>query len=111
MLELHSEDSRKETTSRALLFSGLACLLRIFWSLTNIAVCMKVVVVNKGSYLVLNLYFGHLNSFKKVHEKDPADPRLAKATPLFRRSLFTVGLLLRHFDFTQEDLYTGLEVS
>eukprot|EP00090_Calanus_glacialis_P019633 TRINITY_DN3012_c0_g1_i1.p1 TRINITY_DN3012_c0_g1~~TRINITY_DN3012_c0_g1_i1.p1 ORF type:complete len:2150 (+),score=766.00 TRINITY_DN3012_c0_g1_i1:196-6645(+) len=54
-------------------------------------------------------YFGHLNSFKKVHEKDPADPRLAKATPFFRRSLFTVGLLLRHFDFTQEDLYTGLE--
>ena len=56
-------------------------------------------------------YFGHLNSFKKVHEKDPTDPRLAKATPFFRRSLFTVGLLLRHFDFTQEDLYTGLEVT
>ena len=111
MLEVHSEDSRKETTIRALLFSGLACLLLIFWSLTNIAVCIQVVVVNKGSYLVLNLYFGHLNSFKKVHEKDPADPRLAKATPLFRRSLFTVGLLLRHFDFTQEDLYTGLGVS
>jgi len=54
-------------------------------------------------------YFGHLNSFKKVHEKDPEDPRLAKATPFFRRSLFTVGLLLRYFDFTQEDLYTGLE--
>jgi len=54
-------------------------------------------------------YFGHLNSFKKVHEKDPTDPRLAKATPFFRRSLFTVGLLLRHFDFTQEELYTGLE--
>jgi len=54
-------------------------------------------------------YFGHLNSFKKVHEKDPADPRLGKATPFFRRSLFTVGLLLRHFDFTLEELYTGLE--
>eukprot|EP00092_Neocalanus_flemingeri_P012891 GFUD01013887.1.p1 GENE.GFUD01013887.1~~GFUD01013887.1.p1 ORF type:complete len:2166 (+),score=648.36 GFUD01013887.1:182-6679(+) len=54
-------------------------------------------------------YFGHLNSFKKVHEKDPADPRLAKATPFFRRSLFTVGLLLRHFDFSLEELYTGLE--
>jgi len=54
-------------------------------------------------------YFGHLNSFKKVHEKDPSDIRLPKATPFFRRSLFTVGLLLRHFDFTQEELYTGLE--
>ena len=45
----------------------------------------------------------------QVHEKDPADPRLAKATPFFRRSLFTVGLLLRHFDFTLEELYAGLE--
>ena len=43
-------------------------------------------------------YFGHLVSFKKLHEKDPTDYRLAKATPFFRRSLFTVGLLLR-FDF------------
>lgn len=54
-------------------------------------------------------YFGHLISFKKVHEKDPTDPRLVKATPFFRRSLFTVGLLLRYFDFTMEELYTGLE--
>ena len=28
---------------------------------------------------------------------------------MFRRSLFTVGLLLRHFDFTLEELYAGLE--
>ena len=54
-------------------------------------------------------YFGHLVSFKKVHEKDALDPRLAKATPFFRRSLFTVGLLLRHFDFGVEELYAGLE--
>jgi hypothetical protein len=32
-----------------------------------------------------------------------------KATPFFRRSLFTVGLLLRHFDFGPEELYAGLE--
>jgi len=54
-------------------------------------------------------YFGHLNSYKKVHEADPKDPRLFKATPFFRRALFTVGLLLRHFDFTEKDLYRGLE--
>ena len=40
-------------------------------------------------------YFGHLVSFKKLHETNPADDRLKKATPFFRRSLFTVGLLLR----------------
>ena len=54
-------------------------------------------------------YFGHLVSFKKVHSNDPQDQRLEKATPFFRRSLFTVGLLLRYFDFGKEELYAGLE--
>ena len=54
-------------------------------------------------------YFNHLVTYKKVHEKDPTDEKLAKATPFFRRSLFTVGLLLRHFDFSREELYAGLE--
>ena len=56
-------------------------------------------------------YFGHLLQYKRIHEKDAAHPKLPQATPFFRRSLFTVGLLLRYFDFSQEDLYTGLEVS
>ena len=54
-------------------------------------------------------YFGNLIQFKRAHEKDPGDPRLPANSPMFRRSLFTVGLLLRHFDFTQEELYAGLE--
>ena len=54
-------------------------------------------------------YFGHLLKFKRVHEVDRNDSRLPRSTPFFRRSLFTVGLLLRHFDFTQEELYAGLE--
>merc|ERR1712241_354668 len=54
-------------------------------------------------------YFGHLVSFKKVHSNDPQDQRLEKATPFFRPSLFTVGLLLRYFDFGKEELYAGLE--
>ena len=54
-------------------------------------------------------YFGNLIHFKKAHEKDPGDPRLPANIPMFRRSLFTVGLLLRHFDFTLEELYAGLE--
>ena len=31
--------------------------------------------------------------------------------PLVRRALFTVGLLLRHFDFTDKDVIEGLDVS
>ena len=46
-----------------------------------------------------------------MHENDAKDLRLVKATPFFRRALFTVGLLLRHFDFTEKDLYRGLEVT
>ena len=54
-------------------------------------------------------YFGHVIKFKQAHESNPRDPRLIRGTPYFRRSLFTVGLLLRHFDFTLEELYAGLE--
>ena len=36
---------------------------------------------------------------------------LVKSRPFFRRALFTVGLLLRHFDFTDKDVIQGLEVS
>ena len=54
-------------------------------------------------------YFGHLVLYKKAHENDPRDIRLQKNAPMFRRSLFTVGLLLRHFDFMLEELYAGLE--
>ena len=54
-------------------------------------------------------YFGFLVKFKRFHEKDPSDTQLARNIPRFRRSLFTVGLLLRHFDFSLEELYAGLE--
>lgn len=54
-------------------------------------------------------YFSNIVTFKRVYEKDPRDHRLPRSTPMFRRSLFTVGLLLRHFDFTLEELYAGLE--
>ncbi|XP_071439398.1 nipped-B-like protein [Hetaerina americana] len=53
-------------------------------------------------------YYGHLTDFKLVHEKEPTDPRLLKCRPFFRRALFTVGLLLRHFDFTQEEVRQDL---
>ncbi|GLH15037.1 hypothetical protein R5R35_008246 [Gryllus longicercus] len=53
-------------------------------------------------------YYGHLSEYKKLYEKDPNNPLLIKYRPYFRRSLFTVGLLLRHFDFTDKDVIKGL---
>ena len=52
-----------------------------------------------------------MTKFKNVHEKDPEDPRLPSSLAKFRRAMFTVGLLLRHFDFGTPEVHQGLEVS
>ena len=49
-------------------------------------------------------YFGSLTEYKQLHERTPDNPRLVQHRPFFRRSLFTVGLILRHFDFTNEEV-------
>lgn len=54
---------------------------------------------------------GFLRDYRRDYEKDPTLPVLVKSRPFFRRALFTVGLLLRHFDFTDKDVIQGLEVS
>ena len=54
-------------------------------------------------------YFGQIQIFRRTHAANPSDPRLPRSVPMFRRSLYTVGLLLKHFDFTREELYAGLE--
>nr|CAD7424434.1 unnamed protein product [Timema monikensis] len=53
-------------------------------------------------------YYGHLTDYKKIYEKEPENPMLVKCRPFFRRALFTVGLLLRHFDFMDKDVINGL---
>ena len=53
-------------------------------------------------------YFGPLTEYKLIHERDPSNPRLIQHKPFFRRALFTVGLLLRHFDFTDNEVRDGL---
>jgi len=53
-------------------------------------------------------YFGALNEYKGLHERNPDNPKLVQHRPFFRRALFTVGLLLRHFDFTVEEVRHGL---
>ena len=56
-------------------------------------------------------YFGWMSKYRQVHEKDPEDPRLPESLPKFRRAMFTVGLLLRHFDFDNKELYHETQVS
>lgn len=53
-------------------------------------------------------YYGHLTDYKSFYEKDPKNPMLIKYRPFFRRALFTVGLLLRHFDFMDPEVIEGL---
>ncbi|XP_015608348.1 nipped-B-like protein B [Cephus cinctus] len=53
-------------------------------------------------------YYGHLTEYKSFYEKDPTNPMLLRYRPFFRRALFTVGLLLRHFNFTDPEVIDGL---
>jgi cohesin loading factor subunit SCC2 len=52
-----------------------------------------------------------MTRFQHVHQQNPDDPRLSDSLPKFRRAMFTVGLLVRHFDFSKQQLYEGLPVS
>ncbi|XP_043282978.1 nipped-B-like protein B [Venturia canescens] len=56
-----------------------------------------------------NKYNGHLDKYKSLYENDPTNPNLTKYRPFFRRALFTVGLLLRHFNFTDPEVIEGLD--
>ncbi|KAF4533148.1 hypothetical protein B566_EDAN001690 [Ephemera danica] len=53
-------------------------------------------------------YYGALSSYKQLHQKDPNDQRLKQYRAYFRRALFTVGLLMRHFDFNSSEVNEGL---
>nr|XP_033333160.1 nipped-B-like protein A isoform X2 [Megalopta genalis] len=53
-------------------------------------------------------YYGHLTEYKSFYEKNPTNPMLLKYRPFVRRALFTVGLLLRHFNFTDPEVIEGL---
>jgi cohesin loading factor subunit SCC2 len=57
-------------------------------------------------------YYGQMSRYREVHEEYALDPRLIKPATItaFRRAMFTVSLLLRHFDFSKEELYLGLQV-
>ena len=56
-------------------------------------------------------YYKQMQMYRRAHEADKANPQLARAQATLRRAMFTVSLLLRHFDFNDEAVYAGLRVS
>lgn len=57
-------------------------------------------------------YYGYLTQYKTLLEEEGREgANDKKARMYFRRALFTVGLLLRHFDFKDADVIGDLPVS
>lgn len=56
-------------------------------------------------------YHTFIVDYKKYSEDNPQCPKLETHKPLFRRSLYTIGLLLKHFDLKDETVRCGLPVS
>lgn len=62
-------------------------------------------------YLSLTFrYYSFIIDYKKLHEENANDSKLERNKPFFRRALYTVGLLLRHFDLSKEEVRCGLQV-
>ena len=55
-------------------------------------------------------YYGFITKYRSCYEQNEGDPKLIRGLAFFRRCLFTVSLLLRHFDFEKEEVYKGLQV-
>ena len=76
----------------------------------------------RSTFYVINLYSinffpfhcfsGYLIKIREHMEKDEINDdtkaQLEAARPACKRALFTVGLLMRHFDFTENDVRDGL---
>lgn len=58
-------------------------------------------------------YYGNVIKYKECLEKDTDYCKniVNNCRPAFRRALFIVGLLLRHFDFTDKEVFGDLPVS
>ncbi|XP_042215621.1 nipped-B-like protein isoform X2 [Homarus americanus] len=55
-----------------------------------------------------NRYHSFIVDYKKLNEENPDNPKLETLKPLFRRALYTIGLLLKHFDLKDERVRCGL---
>ena len=70
---------------------------------------MKVGIYKAWVYKSISVI--KLAKFREVHGGNPNDTRLGgQNLAKFRRALFVVGLLIRYFDFSKEELYQGLKV-
>lgn len=55
-----------------------------------------------------NVYFisEYLSNFQKLHQDSQTNPQaLIPLRPIFHRSIYIIGLMLRFFDFTDKDVY------
>ncbi|KAK7086913.1 hypothetical protein SK128_008836 [Halocaridina rubra] len=53
-------------------------------------------------------YHSFICEYKKLNEDNPQNPKLETCKPFFRRALYTIGLLLKHFDLKSEEVRCGL---
>ncbi|XP_026815896.1 nipped-B-like protein isoform X1 [Rhopalosiphum maidis] len=52
------------------------------------------------------IYYKYLSNFQKLHQDRQTNPQgLIPLRPIFRRSIYIIGLMLRFFDFTDKDVY------
>lgn len=48
----------------------------------------------------------YLSNFQKLHQDRQTNPQaLIPLLPIFRRSIYIIGLMLRFFDFTDKEVY------
>lgn len=48
----------------------------------------------------------YLSNFQKLHLRSQTTPQdLKPLRPIFRRSIYIIGLMLRFFDFTDKNVY------
>ena len=57
------------------------------------------------SFGLITYFFtqGVLSKLMAEHQRDPQSPALGRSRPTLLRSLFTTGLLCKHFDFDADD--------
>ncbi|XP_050529053.1 nipped-B-like protein isoform X2 [Daktulosphaira vitifoliae] len=52
------------------------------------------------------IYYKYLGNFQKLHQDQCTNPQtLIPLRPIFRRSIYIVGLMLRFFDFSDKEVY------
>lgn len=61
--------------------------------------------------MYFTFYAAILFTQTKTLRDQPHDPSLKEGRPRLRRSIYTIGMFLRYFDFMHHDVYGDLPVS